>query len=316
VLPGRRGACEVRENVDGTYFTLVWGNPCAVHIDPVEKKPLFHFHAGERILSLATAGCNIECRFCQNWNISQVKPEDTPNRRLPPDAVAAAAKAGNVRLIAFTYSEPVVFSEYVYDAALLAGEAGLKTVVVSNGFIEREPLDDLLDVLAAVKIDLKAFDDAFYREVCSARLAPVLATLERLAEKRVWFEIVYLVIPTLNDDMRKIREMSRWIVKNLGADAPLHFTAFHPAYKLRNLPRTAPSVLQNARDTARSEGLRFVYTGNVPGSQGESTFCPGCGRIIVERYGYFVMKKHLVDVQHEKKEAKCEYCGAAVPGVW
>jgi pyruvate formate lyase activating enzyme len=316
VSPGNRGACGVRENRDGVYKTLVWGNPCAIHVDPIEKKPLFHFHPGANAFSLATAGCNLRCKFCQNWDISQVRPEETPNVKLAPEDVVRAAREAKTDIIAFTYSEPTVFSEYVLDTARLARSEKLDTVTISNGFIEKAPHEELLAVLSAIKIDLKSFDDKFYTEITAGKLAPVLATLERLAEKKTWFEIVYLVIPSLNDDLSKIKDMSRWIHKSLGLNVPLHFTAFHPSYKLKNLPVTPPSTVRAARDTALSEGLKFVYCGNIPGDPGENTFCPSCRKVVVGRYGYFVMEKHLKDVSREMKEAKCEYCGESIPGIW
>ncbi|MBN1808298.1 MAG: AmmeMemoRadiSam system radical SAM enzyme [Planctomycetes bacterium] len=316
VAPGSRGACGVRENRGGVYYSLTWGSPCAVHVDPIEKKPLFHFRPGSRVYSFAAAGCNMSCKFCQNWDISQAAPDEMPSRALPPSALVPLVKSRKIDIIAFTYSEPTVSSEYVLDSASLARSEGIDTVTISNGFIEEAPLADLLRVLSAVKVDLKSFDDGFYRDICSARLKPVLDTLTRLAAAGTWFEIVYLVIPSLNDDMKMIASMSAWILKNLGASVPLHFTRFHPAYRLKNLPATPLSTLSRARQTALAEGLRFVYTGNVPGASGEDTFCPSCGKVLVERHEYHIMNVRLKNVSRNKKEASCEYCGAPVPGIW
>ncbi len=317
-----RGYCGVRENRGGKYVTLVYGNPCARHIDPIEKKPLFHFLPGTYAYSIATAGCNVECLFCQNWEISQVRPEQTRNYRLPPDAVVADARrprrsffsSGDVRsrTIAFTYSEPVVFYEYMYDTAKRARERGVESVMISNGFICREPMAALCDVLSAVKIDLKAYTERFYKELVHSRLQPVLDTLKLLAEKDIWFEIVYLVVPTHNDDPKNVREMAKWIHGELGPDVPLHFSAFHPTYKLRNLPRTPPESVERLYEVAKDEGLHFPYVGNISragGHPGESTYCPGCGRRVIER-----MRYRIIDVA--VKDGKCPKCQTPIPGVW
>ena len=309
---GDRGFCGTRENREGVYHTLVWGNPCALHDDPVEKKPFFHFRPGTRILSLATAGCNMACRFCQNWAISQVRPEETENLRLPPEELVALARRTRCPSIAFTYSEPTVFSEYVRDTAILARESGIDTVTVSNGYIERKPMQDLCKVLAAVKIDLKAFTDRFYRELCGAEgLAPVLRTIETVAASGVWLEVVNLVIPTWNDSEAEARAMARWLVKSVGKDVPLHFTRFHPTYKLRDLPVTPVKTLERMREAALAEGLRFVYIGNVPGHEGENTRCPSCGKVVIRRLGQSVVE---CDLEVRDGRASCGSCGAAIAG--
>lgn len=316
VPDGVRGYCEVRENRAGTYYTLVWGNPCARHVDPVEKKPLFHFLPGSKALSLATAGCNIECKFCQNWDISQARPEQLSNYDMPPSAIVELAKRSGSRSIAFTYSEPVVFSEYVYDSAQLARQHALDTVIISNGYINKQPLADLLTVLSAVKIDLKAYTEEFYKRTCSATLKPVLDTLLNLAAAGAWFEVVYLVIPTLNDRTKELEGVAKWLVKNVGPDVPVHFSRFHPNYLLRNLPRTPPETVQRARKIALDAGMHYAYTGNLPGDAGESTYCPTCGKIVVGRYGYIVTATNLKHPNRSQLEAQCAFCGGKIKGIW
>ncbi len=311
VADGARGYCGVRENRKGTYHTLVWGNPCALGVDPIEKKPLYHFLPGAKAFSLATAGCNMKCRFCQNWNISQAKPEQTRNTDLPPAAVVEMAAEQKCKTIAFTYNEPIVFTEYVLDTAKLAREKGLRPLIVSNGFINAEPMTELCKVLSAVKIDLKGFTEEFYRKATEAELRPVLDTLLLLKKLGMWFEVVNLIIPTLNDKPDDLRPMCKWIKKELGPDVPLHFSAFHPMYKLRNLPRTPDETMFAAHDIARDEGLHHVYVGNVrpAGHKAEKTYCPGCGKAVIDRSAYVVGDVRI-------KDGKCALCGRAIAGVW
>ena len=317
-----RGYCGVRENRGGKYVTLVYGNPCARHIDPIEKKPLFHFLPGTYAYSIATAGCNIECLFCQNWEISQVRPEQTRNLDLPPERLVADVQVPRTsfftrrpiraRTIAYTYTEPVIYYEYMYDTTVAARKKGIENVMISNGYICREPMEKLCEVLSAVKIDLKAYTERFYRELCHGRLQPVLDTLKVLAKSGIWFEIVYLVIPTHNDNPREVREMCKWIVGDLGPHVPVHFTAFYPTYKLRNLMRTPASTLERLHEVARSEGVLFPYVGNVSrpgGHPAESTYCPKCKRRVVHRVRYLVASVKI-------KDGKCAYCGTKIPGAW
>jgi len=316
VEDGERGDCNVRENRNGTFYTLVYGNPCSGYDggmpDPIEKKPLFHFLPGTKAYSVATAGCNVECIFCQNWQISQSRPEDTLNFDLPPKGVVENARKHKCRSIAFTYSEPSIFYEYMYDTAKLAREQKVHSVMISNGYIESDPMDRLCDELSGVKIDLKAFTEEFYEKIVGGTLKPVLETLQLLQKKGIWYEIVYLVIPTLNDKIADIRAMSKWIKKELGPMVPVHFTAFYPTYKLRNLPRTPMPLLEGARNAALGEGLKYVYVGNVwsrGGHPGESTWCHNCGKRIIYRAGYRIREDHI-------KNGKCEYCETEIPGFW
>jgi pyruvate formate lyase activating enzyme len=311
VANGQRGRCRVRENRAGTYVSLVYGMPVAINNDPVEKKPLFHVHPGAKAFSIATVGCNIACKFCQNWDISQAHPEDAASRTrfTPPREIAAAAGSARSRLVAYTYSEPIVFYEYMHDCALAAREAGLGNVMISNGMIEPGPMEKLAPLLTAVKIDLKAFNQSFYDEVCGGDLEAVKRTLKLLARLGVWFEIVVLLIPTLNDGEDEIKRLAAWSATELGPNVPLHFTRFRPAYKMRNLPPTPPRTLTIARRTAMAEGCRFVYTGNLQGDDGESTYCPSCGARAIHRYG-------MMTLANELRNGACPKCREPIPGVW
>jgi len=306
---GERGICGVRENRDGTYYTLVHSNPCAINNDPIEKKPLFHYRPGSMSFSIATVGCNIECRFCQNWEISQFRPEQVRSRRVGPEQVVRHAERLGSRSIAFTYSEPTVFYEYMRDVCLAAAGTDIGRVLISNGYINRRPQLELLPLLDAVKIDFKAFSESFYRDVCSAHLRPVLDSLVRVREQGTWLEMVMLVIPTLNDDPRQLEAMCRWIVQKLGPEVPLHFTRFRPMYKILNLPPTPVSTLERAREIALGAGLRFAYAGNVPGHAGENTRCPSCDALLIERDGWRIARNAITD-------GRCSNCKKPVPGIW
>ncbi len=305
---GQHSRCRARMNKNGKLYSLVYGKPCAVHIDPIEKKPFFHFLPGTSAFSIATAGCVLSCKFCQNWQISQAKPEDTDNYDLPPDKVVNNAIAYKCRSVTYTYTEPTVFYEYMYDTAIIAKKNGIKNTMHSCGYINEKPLRKLSKYMDAADIDLKGFTEDFYSRICSGSLKPVLNSLVVLKEEKVWLEITNLLIPTLNDDMKKIREMSRWIQKNLGADVPLHFSRFFPNYKLTNLPPTPLETLVEARQTAMDAGLRFVYIGNIR-QEAESTFCPKCKKLLIERIGYFVKQNNISD-------GKCKFCSTSIAGIW
>jgi len=309
VAKGKRGLCRVRENRDGKYYSLVYGNPCAVHLDPIEKKPFSHVLPGTTSFSLATAGCNFQCKFCQNWEISQAFPEDVYSYDVPPELIVSRAKEIGARSVAYTYVEPMIFYEYMSDISLLAKKAGLLNVTHSNGFINPAPLKNLCKVLDAVNIDLKGFTENFYRELCGGELSPVLETLKTLKKEKVHLEITTLIIPTKNDEMSVIKEMCVWIKKELGEDTPIHFSRFYPLYKLKTLPPTPVSTLEMAREVALSAGLEYVYVGNIPGHAGENTFCPKCKKMVIQRTGYMVGEIHL-------KDGKCRYCGKPISGIW
>jgi pyruvate formate lyase activating enzyme len=309
ISSGERGWCEVRENKEGKLYSLVYGNPCALHIDPIEKKPLFHVLPGTPSFSIATAGCNFDCKFCQNWEISQEVPEKTLNFRLPPALVVEIAKENGCPTIASTYVEPTIFFEYMYDISVLAKEKGVLSVCHSNGYINPQPLRDLCQYLAAACIDLKGFTEAFYREMTEGGLQPVLSTIKTLRQHGVHVELVNLIIPTKNDDMEMVRQMCRWIKEEVGPDVPLHFTRFYPLYKLRNLPPTPVETLERARAVALGVGLEYVYIGNVPGHEGENTYCPHCKKQLITRLGYSVLANHVI-------KGRCQYCGKGIPGIW
>jgi pyruvate formate lyase activating enzyme len=309
VPKGKRGFCRVRENRDGKYYSLVYGNPCAVHLDPIEKKPFFHVLPATTSFSLATAGCNFQCKYCQNWEISQASPEEVYSYEVPPEVVVQKAKEMGSHSVAYTYVEPMIFYEYMWDIGQLVKKAGLLNLCHSNGFINPDPLRNLCKVIDAANIDLKGFTETFYHEMCSGELAPVLETLKTLKKEKIHLEITNLIIPTQNDDMSVVREMCLWVKKELGADTPVHFSRFFPLYKLKTLPPTPVSTLEKAREVALSAGLEYVYIGNVPGHEGENTFCPKCKKMIIQRTGYMVGEIHL-------KGGKCGYCGRPIPGIW
>ena len=309
VPPGGRGFCGVRENRGGKYYSLVYGNPCAVHVDPVEKKPFFHLLPASTSFSIATAGCNFRCKFCQNWEISQVLPDDTYNYELPPDRVVELAKKAGSRSIAYTYVEPTIFYEYMLETARLAREEGILNVYHSNGFINPEPLLELCQYLDGANIDLKAFTEDFYLRMAQGRLAPVLRTLKTLKGKGIHLEITNLVIPTHNDTPETVRKMCAWIKDELGADTPIHFSRFYPLYKLRNLPPTPVTTLERNRKTAMDAGLEYVYIGNVPGHEGERTYCPRCKKLLIFRQGYSIGEVNLA-------KGKCKFCGKPIAGIW
>ena len=335
---GARGRCKVRMNYGGKIKTLVYSQASAVHVDPIEKKPVYHMYPGSLVYSLASPGCNLACRACQNWEISQSYPEQAPAavrvpsslliRTLPdgrtygelettevsalaPADVVRYAKATRSRAVAYTYSEPAVFYEYMYDTAVLARKAGLKNVMVSAGYINPLPLAELLPYMDVVKIDLKGFSEKFYREYTGGSLEPVKRTLLELKKKGVLAEVVNLVIPGLNDSPADLAALAGWVHDNLGPSTPLFFSRFSPNYLLPGLPSTPEATLTLARATARKKGLRYVYAGNLPGHDGENTYCPSCGRALVRRYGYAVLEDRLTPTG-----GRCPWDGTRVPGIW
>jgi pyruvate formate lyase activating enzyme len=279
-----------------------------VHVDPIEKKPLSHFLPGTSILSIATAGCNLRCRNCQTWEISQSKPEATRNFDLLPKRLVEVTAERQIPSIAYTYSEPLIFYEYVADSAELAREQGLRNVLVTAGYVLERPLRRLCRTVDAANVDLKGFTERFYKKVAGGRLEPVLRALEVMREEGVWIEVTRLIVPGLSDDLDDVRTMVKWIVSSLGADTPLHFSRFHPAYQLKRLPPTPLEVMDRAREIALDEGLHFVYVGNVPGHQAQHTRCPACGLAVIERSGYRILSNRL-------QAGHCP-CGHAVAGVW
>jgi len=309
VSPNGRGFCEVSENRDGEYYTLVYGRAASINIDPIEKKPFFHVVPGSSIFSFATAGCNLECKNCQNWQLSQSRPEALPAVNLPPAELVESARDKGCSLVAGTYSEPNVFYEYMLDVAREGSKKGVRSTIVSAGYINREPMLELCRELAAVKIDLKSMRDDFYQSNCQGTLKPVLDTIELVKNEGVWLEIVYLVIPTLNDSDEEIRDLARWTREHVGSDVPLHFSRFHPQYRLKHLPPTPYETLDRCHKIAKAEGLHYAYVGNVPGHAGASTYCPKCGKLLIRRELYRIGENHV-------RDGCCEFCSESIPGLW
>ena len=308
VADAERGFCGVRENNDGKYYTLVYGRPSAVNVDPIEKKPLFHYLPGTTAFSIGTAGCNFECKFCQNWNISQFRPEDVESFDLPPDKVVEAAQRTGCATVACTYNEPVIFYEYVLACATKGHEVGVPAVMISNGFIQKNPMVALANELGAIKIDLKSFSEKFYAETCRGKLQPVLDTLKTLKEQGIWFEIVVLLVTTLNDSPDEVKRLANWVATTLSPDVPLHFSRYFPFYKLQ-LPQTPVETMEKAYAAAKGEGCNFVYVGNIELPGRANTLCPGCGAVAIKRVGMMVVANDL-------KDGKCPKCGRSIPGVW
>jgi pyruvate formate lyase activating enzyme len=306
---GQAGFCFIRVNRGGKLYSLGYGSPAALQIDPIEKKPLSHFLPGSRVFSLGTAGCNMGCFFCQNWDISKSRQDQVRSQHVAPEDVPLLALEHGCESIAFTYNEPTIWGEYVIDICKAAKDHGLKTVMVSNGYITREAFHDIYDHIHAANIDLKAFTENFYGKITLTHLQPVLDTLQWLKnETSVWFELTNLLIPTLNDGAQEIGKLSEWVMAHLGPDVPLHFTAFHPDFKLRDKPATPPETLHRARKIALGAGLHYVYEGNIF-SEGANTYCPSCGELLIRRSWHNVLENKL-------KDGACESCGLAIPGVW
>lgn len=307
--PGEESNCHNRINFNGKLYTIAYGNPCAVHIDPIEKKPLLHFHPASRIFSIATAGCNLACLNCQNWEISQTSPKNTQNSDLMPQKVVDSCVKNKCPSIAYTYSEPISFYEYVYDTSYIAHQKGILNVLVSNGYINEKPLSKLAPLLDAANINLKSFSEDIYMRLNDGKLQPVLNTLKALKDAGVWIEITNLLVPSWTDDMAMVRQMCDWLVTNGFSGYPLHFSRFHPQYKLTQLPETPLQTLLKAKDIALRAGCQYVYIGNVPGKGYENVHCPKCNKVVVERIGYSVISNHI-------KENKCNSCGTKIDGRW
>lgn len=310
IKEGKRGLCGVRENREGTLYSLVYARPIAAHVDPIEKKPLFHFLPGSRSFSLATAGCNFRCLFCQNADISQL-PQDQrkiPGDEVSPEDIVAAALRADCQSIAYTYTEPTIFFEYAQDIAILAEARGLKNVFVTNGYMTAEALQSIHPLLHGANVDLKAFRESFYQKQCGAKLAPVLKNLKAMKEMGVWLEITTLIIPTLNDSKEELRELATFILQELGPETPWHISRFHPTFRLTDLPVTPVKTLQQAWEIGREVGLHYVYTGNVPGDQGEKTYCHHCGHLLLDRFGFTILKNEL-------DHGSCPQCHHPLAGV-
>ncbi len=306
---GETGICGVRENTDGALYTHVYGKAISTNIDPIEKKPLFHFYPGTPILSIATVGCNFKCMHCQNFDISQISRDKKSiiGRDLIPRQAVALAEDNGCTSISYTYTEPTIFFEYAYETASLAHRKGMKNVFVTNGYMTEEALDTIEPYLDAANVDLKGFSEKFYKTVCGGRLEPVLDTLRRMVARGIWVEVTTLVIPYYNDSPRELRSIAEFIHDELGASVPWHISRFHPAYKLTESVRTPVETISEARRMGLETGLEYVYTGNVPGDEGENTFCPSCGQVVIGRYGYHVQKYNI-------ENSCCNKCGASIAG--
>ncbi|MFO7949825.1 MAG: AmmeMemoRadiSam system radical SAM enzyme [Candidatus Fermentibacteraceae bacterium] len=311
VIPeGERGFCSNRKNRGGTLYTLVYNRPCALQVDPIEKEPMYHFLPGTLIYCAGTASCTFTCLHCHNWHMSQRTVEELRNYHLTPEQVVDQAEENGCDAVSFTYNEPTVFYEYMYDVVLEAKKRGLRTIFHTNGSMAEEPLRDILEHVDGVTVDLKAFSEGFYDEVCGGGdLEHVLSSLRTIREEGVWLEIVYLVIPTLNDDPDEIRAMCRWVRDELGPDVPVHFSRFSPSYRLTRLSPTPISTLEEAYSIAREAGLEYVTLGNVPGHVRNSTFCPRCTSTLIERTHFQVNEMNMHD-------GACDRCGLQIPGVW
>lgn len=310
ISDGARGICGVRVNNDGLLYTLVYGMPCSTHVDPIEKKPLFHFFPGSKAFSIATVGCNFRCKHCQNHEISQMPPDAQclMGERMEPDEVVDMAIKTGCRSIAYTYTEPTIFYEYAFDIAKLAKEKGIFNNFVTNGYIEEAPLTALSPYLDGANIDLKGFSEGFYKKVCFADLSKVLETIRMHKRLGIWIELTTLIIPGHNDKKEELKGIAGFIANDLGPEVPWHVSAFYPTYKLLDAPRTPPETLVEARQIGLDAGLRYVYVGNVPGLEGEHTYCYHCKKPVIKRYGYTVAEYHL-------EGGACTFCGTPIDGV-
>ena len=309
IVSGQRGRCRTRMNVSGELRSLVYGRPVSIHVDPIEKKPFYNYLPGASAFSFATAGCPLRCKFCQNWEISQSSPEDRQVPFTPPVKIVDAAHAQNSPVIAFTYNEPTVFTEYLTDIARDAKKRGIRSVLISCGFMNEAPLAEMCRTLDAIKIDLKGYSEDFYRSVCGAELRPVLRSIKQIAKSRVHLEIVNLVVPTLNDSNKMLKELIDWILGEVGTDVPVHFTRFHPDYQLLNLPPTPVATLERAYYMAMSKGMHYPYVGNVPDHPGNHTYCPNCKKAVIKRQGFFITEMNI-------KDGCCKFCRRKIAGVW
>lgn len=308
--PGQRGLCKVRENIAGKLYSLVYGKPVTTAVDPIEKKPLYHFLPGAKAYSLATAGCNLACKYCQNWNIAQKFPEDIQATQMNPQQVVEEALKSGSQVIAFTYNEPIVWYEYMLDIAKLAKEKGLRTVMISNGYINQEPLKEILNYLDAVKIDFKSFNEETYMKLIGGKLEPVLESIKTVYQSGKWLEIVWLVVPGYTDNLEEIKSACVWLKENTSENVPVHFSRFWPKYKLTNLPPTPEETLKKARQVCLQTGMKYVYTGNIEDEEGSTTYCPATSQPVIKRIGYFI-KENLIS-----SGGKVTTCPEIIPGVW
>ncbi len=309
IKPGNFGNCGARKNIDGKFYSLVYAKPVSVSIDPIEKKPLYHFLPGSYSLSIGTLGCNLHCLHCQNYDISQAKADQFSGRELTPKELVEKAISNSCKSISYTYNEPTIFYEYVLETAQLARKKGIKNIMVTNGYINKEPLKELYPLIDAANIDLKGMYEDFYRKVCSVRLKPVLEAIKGIKKIGTWLEMTNLLIPGYNDSKGKIEKLVKWVKDNLGVKVPLHLSAFYPTYKLLDVPRTSPETLLMAKKIALKEGLKYVYLGNIALPDSANTYCPKCSKLVIERGGFEVYKNNL-------KDNSCPFCDEKIDGIF
>ena len=309
IEPGQTGDCRIRVNIDGRLTAVTYGYPCSVHVDPVEKKPVFHFLPGTATFSLATVGCNLHCKNCQNWEISQQEPETAQATHVPPEEVSRLARQMDCRSVSYTYTDPVVYYEYALDCCMQAREAGLRNVLVTAGYINKDPARELFRHVDVARIDLKSMSEAFYRDVCEATLKPVLSTMELAAEMGLHIEVVHLIVPTLNDSDADLRALCQWVHDQLGPEIPLHLSRFFPQYRLRHLPPTPVETLYRAKQIAQSVGMQFVYVGNILDEESAKTVCPSCQTVLIRRRGFTVLENNM-------RDGNCPNCEKRIYGIW
>jgi pyruvate formate lyase activating enzyme len=301
--------CRTRTNYSGVLYSDAWANPAIVQFDPIEKGPFFHYMPGKKSLSIGTPGCNVRCLFCQNWELSQVVPYEAKTIYFPPEEVPKRALESDCIAITYTYTEPVSFYEYMLRISELSGQSSIKNLVATAAYINKKPLQELCKNVDAFAVSIKSFDEKSYKQISGIEMKPVLEAIETIKEEGKWLEFVYVIIPTMNDSPDGMKELFKWIYTNLGEDIPLHLARFAPSYKLKNLPRTPLAQMEEAGNSAKDAGLKYVYLDNVPGHKGNNTYCPNCGSAIIERVGFEVLKNNII-------AGKCSKCGHNIPGVW
>lgn len=309
IKPDNFGDCGARKNIDGTLYSLVYAKLASVSIDPIEKKPLYHFLPGSHSLSIGTLGCNLHCLHCQNYDISQSKADQFIGKEVEPKELIETAIKNSCKSISYTYNEPTIFYEYVIETAKLARKKGIKNIMVTNGYINKEPLQELYPLIDAANIDLKSIDEDFYKKVCSVRLNPILESIKEIKKIGTWIELTNLIIPGYNDSKQQIEKLVKWVKENVGTRVPLHFSAFYPTYKLLDAERTPPETLLKAKEIAKKQGLKYIYLGNTSLPDAGTTYCPKCSKPLIER-GWFEVKTNLV------KNNKCPYCKEKIDGVF
>lgn len=307
IPPGGIGHCRTRKNIDGKVFTMIYGTVTSEASDPIEKKPLYHFYPGSYSYSMGSVGCNFTCEHCQNWGISQADIEEVYHFDITPEQAVENARDTLCKSVSWTYNEPAIWLEFAHDTAKLCHERGLKTIYVTNGYATPEHMDRMKGLLDAYRVDIKAFSDRFYKKVCGSKLEPVLASTKIAKESGMHVEVINLIIPGLNDSPEEVAALSKWCFENLGPDTPIHFTRFHPMYHMDHLESTPIKTLERAHDIAKKEGMKYVYLGNTLGHKWESTYCPKCGELLIERYGFSILKYNI------SLDKKCPKCGEKIP---